>query len=310
MTKLNHFLSMQHVTREQIDHILDVAFRLREQRQSNHANDPLLAGKTLAMIFEKPSLRTRVSFEQAMLELGGHAIRLGWEEVGMGKREQPADVARVLSGMVHGIMARVFEHQKLVDLAQHSTVPIINALSDESHPCQALADVMTIIDEFGRDLAGRTLVFVGDGNNVAHSLAMICGKLEMNFILASPPGYELPREVVDQIRSHLPHMKLEMTHDAIAAARSADCLYTDTWVSMGQEEEAAKRRSAFAKYQVNNELVAAAPDHAIVLHCLPAYRGVEISEEVMDGPRSRVFPQAHNRLHGQKGLLVVLMTDT
>lgn len=307
MMKLNHFLSIQEVTRDQIDRIFDVAFVLRKQRESGLANDPVLAGKTLALIFEKPSLRTRVSFEQAMLELGGHAIRLGWEEVGMGKREQPGDVARVLSGLVHGIMARVYGHQKLLDLACHSTIPVINALSDESHPCQALADAMTLMDQFGRDLAGRTLVYVGDGNNVAHSLAMICGTLEMNFILASPPGYELRQNLVDRIRSHLPNMKFEMTHDAFAAMRHADCIYTDTWVSMGQEQQTAQRRKDFADYQINEQLVAAAPDHAIVLHCLPAYRNVEITDEVMDGPQSRVFLQAHNRLHAQKGLLAVLI---
>ena len=304
---MQHFLSMIQTTPEQLGRLFDVAFELRQQRLAGQPNKPVLAGQTLAMIFEKPSLRTRVSFEQAMLDLGGHAIRLGWDEVGMGKRETPADVARVLSGMVHGIMARVYEHQKLVDLATHSAVPVINALSDESHPCQALADVMTLIDEFGRDLTGRTLVFVGDGNNVAHSLAIICGKLGMNFILASPPGYELPSESTDRIKSHLPDMNFEMTHDAIEAVRNADAIYADTWVSMGQEEQVAQRRKTFAAYQINDDLLAAAPGHAIVLHCLPAYRNVEITDQVIDGPRSRVFPQAHNRLHAQKGLLAVLM---
>ena len=304
---MQHFLSIIQTTPQQLDHLFDVAFELRQQRLSGQPNKPILAGQTLALIFEKPSLRTRVSFEQAMLDLGGHAIRLGWDEVGLGKRETPADVARVLSGMVHGIMARVYEHQKLVDLATHSAVPVINALSDESHPCQALADVMTLIDEFGRDLTGRTLAFIGDGNNVAHSLAIICGKLGMNFILACPPGYELPAASTDRIKSHLPDMKFEMTHDVAEAARQADAIYADTWVSMGQEEEVAKRRKTFAAYQINDDLLAAAPDHAIVLHCLPAYRNVEITDEVIDGPRSRVFPQAHNRLHAQKGLLAVLM---
>lgn len=304
---MQHFLSIIQTTPQQLDHLFDVAFELRQQRLLGQPNKPVLAGKTLAMIFEKPSLRTRVSFEQAMLDLGGHAIRLGWDEVGMGKRETPADVARVLSGMVHGIMARVYEHQKLVELAAHSAVPIFNALSDESHPCQALADVMTLIDEFGRDLAGRTLAFVGDGNNVAHSLAIICGKLGMNFILASPPGYELPAESTDRIKAHLPDMNFQMTHDAVQAVRDADAIYADTWVSMGQEEQVAQRRKTFAAYQINGDLLAAAPGHAIVLHCLPAYRNVEITDAVIDGSRSRVFPQAHNRLHAQKGLLAVLM---
>ncbi len=304
---MRHFLSLAQVTREQFDHLLDVAFLLRKQREQNKPNDPVLAHRTLAMIFEKPSLRTRVSFEQAMLELGGHAIRLGWEEVGLGKREHPADVARVLSGMVHGIMARVYEHQKLIDLAEYSQVPVINALSDESHPCQALADVMTVMDEFGRDVSGRTLVFIGDGNNVAHSLAMACGTLGMRFVLASPPGYELHPRFVDRIKSHHPGLDFRTTHDSREAVAQADAVYTDTWVSMGQEDEKEKRRAVFADYQINEALLKAAPDHAIVLHCLPAYRGVEITDAVIDGPRSRVFPQAHNRLHAQKGLLAVLM---
>lgn len=304
---MNHFLSITEASAASLQHVLDTAYVLRSQRQAGKPNEPILASKTLAMIFEKPSLRTRVSFEQAMLELGGHAIRLGWEEVGLGKREPAADVARVLSGIVHGIMARVFEHQKLVDLAAHSTVPVINALSDESHPCQALADAMTLMDEFGRDLRGRTVAYVGDGNNVAYSLTMICGRLAMNVVLASPPGYELKDAAVEQIRAQHPTMALQMTHDPHAAVRQADCIYTDTWVSMGQEGQKAKRQAVFGAYQINEQLVAAAPPHAVVLHCLPAYRNVEITDAVMDGPRSRVFPQAHNRLHAQKGLLAVLM---
>ena len=307
MPDIEHFLSVAQTSRDRLDHIFDIALRLRDERRNGHANDPLLAGQTLAMIFEKPSLRTRVSFEQAMLDLGGHAIRLGYDEVAMGTREHPGDVARVLSGLVHGIMARVFEHQKLLDLAAHSTVPVINALSDESHPCQALADVMTLMDEFGRDLTGRTIAFVGDGNNVARSLAIICGKLGMGFVLASPRGYELDPQQAKTITSLQPDMKFVMTHDPVEAVGQADCIYTDTWVSMGQEEEKALRQAAFTDYQINEQLVAAAPDHAIVLHCLPAYRNVEITDGVIDGPRSRVFPQAHNRLHAQKGLLAVLM---
>ncbi len=304
---MQHFLSLDETTRKQLDHLFDVAYKLRDQRLAGQPNEPILAGKTLAMMFEKPSLRTRVSFHQAIIELGGHAIRLGWEEVGLGKREHPADVTRVLSGLVHGIMARVYEHQKLIDLATHSTIPVINALSDESHPCQALADVMTMMDEFGRDLSGRTLAYVGDGNNVARSLGMICARFDMNFVLASPQGYELAPQMVEHIRSQTPGMKLDMTHDPVEAVRHADAVYTDTWVSMGQEAESAKRREAFKDYQINDQLIAAAPSHAIVLHCLPAYRDVEITSAIIDGSRSRVFPQAHNRLHAQKGLLAVLM---
>lgn len=304
---IKHFLSITDTTAEQLRHLFEVSFRLREERLAGKPNEPILAYKTLAMIFEKPSLRTRVSFEQAMLDLGGHAIRLGWDEVGLGKREPSSDVARVLSGMVHGIMARVFEHQKLLDLAAHSSIPVINALSDESHPCQALADVMTLMDEFGRDLAGRTLAFVGDGNNVTRSLATICAKLGMDFVLACPPGYELEPGFGASLEALVPGAVFRVVHDPNEAVGGADAIYTDTWVSMGQEQEKEKRRAAFANYQVNEGLLAAAPGHAVVLHCLPAYRNVEITDAVMDGPRSRVFPQAHNRLHAQKGLLAVLM---
>jgi ornithine carbamoyltransferase len=267
----------------------------------------VLKGKSLAMIFEKPSLRTRVSFEQAMVELGGHAIVLSQQEIGLGQRETVADVTRVLCGMVQGIAARVFEHDKLVQMRQYSTVPIINMLSDFSHPCQALADVLTLMDEFGPDLAGRTVAFVGDGNNVARSVARICGRFGMNFILASPPGYALEPDLADRMMAEVPGMRFEMTEDPRAAVRDADAIFTDTFVSMGQEEEKAVRLTAFKAFQVNSDLLAAAPKHAIVLHCLPAYRGVEITDEVMDGPRSRVFPEAHNRLHAQKGLLAVLL---
>jgi len=304
---MKHFIAIADVSTQQVNHILDVGLALRAEHAKQGRNEPILANKTLAMIFEKPSLRTRVSFEQAMLELGGHALNLSQGEIGLGTREPAADIARVLSGMVHGVAARVFEHQKLLDLAEHATIPVVNALSDHSHPCQALADVMTMIDEFGRDLTGKTVAFIGDGNNVARSLATISGRLGINFILASPPGYELDQAFIDRIMSQVPTMNFEMTHDPIAAVEYADVIYTDTWVSMGQEDEYELRRAVFRDYQVNAQLLSRAPGHAIVLHCLPAYRDFEISAEVLEGPQSRVFPQAHNRLHAQKGLLAVLM---
>lgn len=304
---MKHFISIAQTPTEDINEILQVAFRLRAERQAGKPNEPILSRMTLAMIFEKPSLRTRVSFEQAMLELGGHAIVMSNAEVGLGKREIAADVGRVLSGMVQGIMARVFEHQKLLDLVEYSTVPVINALSELSHPCQALADVMTLMDEFGSDLRGRTVAFIGDGNNVARSLAMICGRLGMHFTLACPKGYELDKPFIDRLRQQLPDMRFQTTYDAAAAVREADALYSDTWISMGQEAEAEQRRVAFAKHQINAGLLAKAPRHAVVLHCLPAYRGYEITGDIIDGPQSRIFPQAHNRLHAQKGLLAVLM---
>lgn len=301
-----HFLDLDAFEAKTLRSILDDGAQMKRELKAGK-RERKLEGKTLAMIFEKPSLRTNVSFQQAMYELGGNCIVMVSEQVGLGKRESPADVARVLSGMVHGIMARVFEHQKLIELSAHSTIPVINALSDYSHPCQALADAMTMMDEFGRDLKGRTLAFVGDGNNVAHSLAVMCGRLGMNFVLASPPGYEITSEVQDTIMRYCPDLNLEVTQDPADAVRYADAIYADTWISMGQEAEAAARRNAFKDFQVNEALLAKAPEQCIVLHCLPAYRNVEITDAVLDGPRSRVFPQAHNRLHAQKGLLAVLM---
>lgn len=304
---MKHFLCTADANELELAQLFDLAYRLREERRSGKGNAPILAGKTLAMIFEKPSLRTRVSFEEAMYELGGRAMVLTAAEVGLGKREPAADVARVLSGMVHGIMARVFEHEKLTELAKYSSVPVINALSDYSHPCQALADAMTMMDEFGRDLRGKTIAFIGDGNNVARSLALLCGQLGMNFILAAPPGYELEQTLVDHIMAKRPQMNFETTRDPMLAVRDADAIYTDTWVSMGQEDEAAKRKAAFAGYQINSALIAAAPKHAIIMHCLPAYRGLEITDDAMEHPRSRVFVEAHNRLHVQKAVLAMLM---
>lgn len=310
---MQDFISIAQTGDAELAAVFARAFELRERRRAGRGSGAPLADRTLAMIFEKPSLRTRVSFEQAMIELGGHAIVLHQHEIGLGKRESVADVARVLAGMVHGIAARVFEHRTLIELAEHSHVPVINMLSDYSHPCQALADVMTMMDAFcpgqtdPRALAGRTMAFIGDGNNVARSLATICGKLGVRFILASPPGYELERELVERIMSQVPGATIEMTHDAREAVRYADVVYTDTWVSMGQEQEAAQRKKVFAPYQVSRELMAAAPEHAIVLHCLPAYRDLEIGADVLEGPQSRVFAQAENRLHAQKGLLATLM---
>ena len=301
-----HFISLSQYSTEDLSHILDVAKRLKSQLKSTGKNDPLLAGKTLAMIFEKPSLRTRASFAVAMTQLGGNGLLLRDEEVGLGKREAVQDVARVLSGMCDGIMARTFSHENLKLLAQHSTVPVINALTDYSHPCQAMADIMTAQENFG-SLEGRTMAYVGDGNNVARSLSVACGKFGMRFILASPVNYALPEDDMSRIMSQVPQMDFETTQDPYEAVREADVIYTDTWVSMGQEEEKAIRVREFAGYCIDEKLLAAAPTHAIVLHCLPAYRGLEISEAVLEGPQSRVFRQAENRLHFQKGLVAVLM---
>ncbi len=301
-----HFIDIDDHSPAWLKHVLDISQKLRDDLRRRRAT-PILVGKTLAMLFEKPSLRTRVSFEQAMYQLGGHSIVLDRDEVGLGKRESVADFARVISGMVDGVMARVFEHEKLTEMAKYCTVPVVNALSDHSHPCQALADIMTMQDEFGLDLRGRKLAFIGDGNNVARSVACLCGKLGIKFALAAPAGYTLPPGDFEAIRKLCPGAEMSVTHDPFEAARGADALYTDTFVSMGQEDEKEERLRVFRDYQINEKLLAAAPPHAIVMHCLPAYRGIEITDAAMDGPQSRVFPEAHNRLHAQKGLLAVVM---
>jgi ornithine carbamoyltransferase len=303
---MKHFISIADCSREELQLLLRVARQLKDEHRRTGRNAPILAGKTLAMIFEKPSLRTRVSFTVAMNHLGGAALMLRDEEVGLERREPTRDVARVLSGMADGIMARTFEHEKIVQLARWSTIPVINGLTDYSHPCQAMADVLTIEEHFG-SLAGRTLAFIGDGNNVARSLATACGRLGMRFVIATPPGYALPPDDVDRIMSQVPELDFVATTDPFQAAAVADVLYTDTWVSMGQETEKARRIAEFQGFAIDERLLAAAPAHAVVLHCLPAYRGYEISDEVMEGPRSLIFPQAENRLHFQKGLLAVLL---
>lgn len=302
---MKRFICIADATAAEIKDLFEVAFALRQARSMG--NKPVLAGKTLAMIFEKPSLRTRVSFEQAMLELGGRAIVLADGQIGMGKRESIADIARVLSGYVDAIAARVFAHSDLIELAKYASVPVINMLSDDTHPCQALADMMTLMDEFGRDLRGRTIAWVGDGNNVALSLAVICGKLGVTLHLACPHGYELDRDQLDYIASHAPELDLRQTDDASQAVYGADAVYTDTWVSMGQEEQKQHRQAVFTPYQINEQLLTHATPHAIVMHCLPAYRGYEITDAVIEGPRSRVFAEAENRLHSQKALLATLL---
>jgi len=303
---MKHFIAISDHSTDELRYVMDVALRLKRQLKSTGRNDPILAGKTLAMIFEKPSLRTRVSFAVGMTQLGGSGLLLRGEEVGLGSREPLQDIARVLSGMCDGIMARTFEHQKVLDLAKWSGVPVINGLTDYNHPCQAMADLMTLEEHFG-GLSGRTLAFIGDGNNVARSLSVACGKFGMRFVLASPPGYELPQEDVDRVMAMVPQMDFAITSDSAEAVRDADAIVTDTWVSMGQEEDKARRTKDFGGFQLDENLLSAAPKHAVVLHCLPAYRGYEISDAVMEGPRSLVFQEAENRLHFQKGLLAVLI---
>ncbi len=288
--------------------MLDLAVRLKEERRAG-GNVPLLAGKVLAMVFQKPSLRTRVSFDMAMRHLGGDALYLSPDEVGLGKRESIADVSRVLSRYVDAIMARVFAHEHVLELARHASVPVINGLSDFNHPCQALADMLTIREHFGR-LEGLRLTFVGDGNNVAVSLLVACARLGLDFTIASPEGYELPAQALDLGRrlAEETGISIRLLRDPREAVRGAHIIYTDTWTSMGQEAEAEQRRKAFPPYQVNAGLVGEADPSAIVMHCLPAHRGQEITDEVMDGPHSAIFDQAENRLHAQKAILVSLLS--
>jgi len=304
---MNHFLDIENHTSKELQDLLDLAVQLKKEHKTG-GNSPLLKGKALAMVFQKPSLRTRVSFEMAMEHLGGHALYLSPAEIGLGKRESIPDVARVLSGYVDVIMARVFEHAHILQLAEWATVPVINGLSEYSHPCQALADALTIQEEFG-SLKGLNVVYVGDGNNVAVSLMHIAAKLGANFTIANPAGYDLSGETIDlgYEFAKASGASIGLIRDPHAAVQHADVICTDTWTSMGQEEESAKREKVFPPYQVNAALVGEANPTAIVLHCLPAHRGQEITDEVADGPHSRLFPQAENRLHAQKAVLVRLL---
>lgn len=301
---MQHFISISETPVQSLRHMLDVARDLKKQYLNTGKNDPILAGQVLAMVFEKPSLRTRVSFEAGMAHLGGQAMYIKGEEVGLGVREPVQDVARVLSGMCDGIMARTFEHDKVTGLARYSAVPVINGLTDFNHPCQAMADLLTIEEHFG-NLEGLTVAYIGDGNNVTRSLAAACGKFKMKCVVAAPKGYELPNEDIQKFKAD--GVALEQTSDPAAAVQHADVLYTDTWVSMGQEADKAKKLKDFAGFGIDEALLAKAPRQAIVLHCLPAYRGYEISDAVMESPRSLVFPQAENRMHAQKGIMAVLM---
>jgi ornithine carbamoyltransferase len=305
---MRHFIDLTDYRRDELEAMLDLALHLKDEWRKG-GNVPLLAGKVLAMVFQKPSLRTRVSFDMAMRHLGGDALYLSPDEIGLGKRESIADVSRVLSGYVQAIMARVFAHDHVVELARHASVPVINGLSDFNHPCQAMADVLTIRERHG-SLKGLNVAYVGDGNNVAVSLMFACARLGMNFSLASPEGYDLPQPAVrtGQELARETGARLRFGRDPHEMARAAQVVYTDTWTSMGQESETAKRAAVFPPYQVNAALMGEADPAAIVMHCLPAHRGQEITDEVADGPQSAIFQQAENRLHAQKAILATLLT--
>ena len=304
---MKNFLTIAEYSPEELQDLLDLAVELKIEWKKD-GNRPILKNKVLAMIFQKPSLRTRVSFDMGMRHLGGDALYLSPAEIGLGKRESIADVARVVSGYVDGVMARVFAHEHVEELARWASIPIINGLSDYNHPCQALSDALTIQENFG-NLKGLKVTFVGDGNNVAVSLMHICAKLGANFTMANPEGYDMPTEAIQEGQQFAQESGSSITllQDPYQAVKNAQVIYTDTWISMGQGEETEKRQQVFPPYQVNAQLVTEAEEDVIVMHCLPAHRGEEITDEVADGPHSALFPQAHNRLHAQKAVLARLL---
>jgi ornithine carbamoyltransferase len=300
---VRHLLSITDLTPQELDGILQTAMALREGTAPSHA-----VGKTLALLFEKPSLRTRVSFDVAMRQLGGECIYLSPPEVGLGDRETPEDVARVLSRYVDCIAARTFDHSTVERLAASSAVPVINALSEHEHPCQALADLLTIREKRG-GLKGVSVAFIGDGNNVANSLALAGAMTGVELRIASPAGYAIPPEVLAtaSVLARQSGASIRATHDPAEAVDGTDVVYTDVWTSMGQEDESSARREAFAGFTVDAGLMAQARPDAIFMHDLPAHRGEEVSADVIDGPQSAVFDQAENRLHAQKAVLLHLL---
>ncbi len=303
---MRHFLTLLDLSPDEINTLLDEAARLKAQSKAGR-RETLLAGRVLGMIFEKPSLRTRASFEAAMAQLGGSTIFFGPTDGKLGQREPVPDFARTLSHYVDVMVLRTFRHATIEEFADHSSVPVINGLSDLYHPCQALGDLLTLREQFG-GVRGRTLVFVGDGNNVARSVAVGCGKLGGRFILAAPHGYGFDDEFVRTFTRACPHGELLQNGTPAHAVGEADVVYTDVWTSMGQEAEREQRLRTFARFQVNAELMALAPPHTRLMHCLPAHRGEEVTADVIDGARSIVFEQAGNRMHAQKALLKWLLS--
>lgn len=305
---VRHYLSASDLSRHEAEALLERALALKAEWKAGGHPTMLLSGKSLALVFEKPSLRTRVAFEAGMTQLGGHGSYLSANDIDMGGRESVADVARNLSRWVQVIAARVFRHATVEELARHATVPVINALCDQEHPCQALADMLTLRERFGR-LQGLTLAYVGDGNNVCHSLMLLGASLGVSMNIGCPPDYRPDPEISERA------MKIASDHDATIsimaspyeAVSQANAVYTDVWTSMGQEHEAARRRPVFQPYQVTPELMEASGKDTLFMHCLPVHRGEEVLADVIDGPRSVVFDQAENRLHVQKALILMLL---
>jgi len=302
-------ISIADLSSEELQFIIQTAFDLKRRFYSGERIIPVLRGKTLLMIFQKPSTRTRVSFEQAMVQLGGYVISLGWKEMQLGRGETIADTARVLSRYVDGIVARVYNHGDLVELAKYATIPVINALSDKEHPCQIIGDMLTILEKKGR-LAGLTIAFVGDGSdNVLHSLLLASAKLGINIKIGTAKGYDPDPEIMKLALedANRTGASMEVLRNPEEAVKGADVVYTDVWVSMGQEAEREKRIKDLSGFRVTPELMSLAKSDAIFMHCLPAHRGMEVTDEVIDGPQSVVWDQAENRLHAQKAILALLL---
>jgi len=301
---MRHLLGMTDLSPAEIERIFSITNDLKTKHQRG-LRESLLPGRVMALLFEKPSLRTRVSFEAAMAHLGGSAVFLG-EDVGFGSRESLADFGRVLSEYVDVIVVRAKKHQTVAELAQYASCSVINGLTDYAHPCQAMADLYTVRELVGK-LEGHTLAWVGDGNNVARSLAVGCGKMGMRLVMATPEGYRFDEEFLSALRREVPRLELVVTDDPVEAVRDAVVVYTDVWASMGQETEMEQRRRDFAPYQVNAELMSHVQKGALFMHCLPARRGEEVTDDVIDGPHSVVLRQAANRMHVQKGILAWLL---
>ena len=304
---MKHFIDLSSVTTAEMKELLELAAKLKSERKQGIAH-PLLAGKTLGMIFAKSSTRTRVSFEAGMYQLGGYPLILNTNDIQLGRGETVHDTAKVLSRYIDAIMIRTFSQRDVEDLAKYGSIPVINALTDDTHPCQIMADLLTIQESKGR-LEGLRLAYIGDGNNVANTLLQGCTKVGMHVAIATPDGYQCEQKYVNEAKetAQITGSIVTITKDPVEAATDADVLYTDTWVSMGMEAEKASRIELFKDYQINGALAAHAKPDAIFLHCLPAYRGLEVSEEVIDGPQSLVFDEAENRLHAQKAILVKLL---
>ena len=301
------YISLHDFTPEQISYMLEVAAKLKAERKAGITH-PILQGKSLGMIFTKSSTRTRVAFEVGIVQLGGQALFLSSRDIQLGRGEPIADTARVLSRMVDGIMIRTYSHQEVLDLAEHATIPVINGLTDLLHPTQVLADLLTIQEHKGR-LAGLKMAYIGDGNNMAHSLMLGGAKMGLHVVIASPEGYKPNPEIIALAKVDALKYggQIEVVDNPLEAVRKADVLYTDVWASMGQEEETAIRRKAFSGYQINSEVLKLAAKNAIILHCLPAHCGEEITEEVFEGPQSVVFDEAENRLHAHKAIMALVM---